>query len=574
MIEEKETFSKELDEGELLKRLRRIRIANIWTVRVFFAVFFAIAVIAFIVPLRPAYSDAEKRELEKFPEFSLSSLFSGEYFIGIDKWYSDTFPARDSITDLNTRVTMLFGKNDVQIHGEVEEGDVIPSVEESVLSEEELTSSKENATDKAENSSDDTVSKAPSSSQETSLETSNPVSSSASSIASTPSGSHASSVVSSNTVTSSAQPESVVSSQIQSSASSEKSSAPGSTSQNSSQMQSNSSSSVSSAQSSVATKPTVPPQSSAVTSSVPAAPTTQTLGALLINGDTAYEYYNFSRETADKYVAAVNRAAALLNGKAQVFDMIIPTSMGITAPVSLVSSVNTSDQKKAIDYMHSQLKKPVKFVPLYNMLKSHSKEYIYFRTDHHWTALGAYYSYCELMKSMGVTPNPLESYVKHEFTGFLGSFYTSSGKLPQLSAKPDTVYAYQPAETNSIKIRSNKGVWYNSNIISDMSTASASNKYITFIKGDNAHSVINNPNVKNGKVCLVIKESFGNAFVPFLVPHYQYVYILDYRYFNKIDNRGLVQFQIDSNAKDVIFINNISATRNKTLVGYIDDFVR
>ncbi len=524
MIEEKQNVSQEaevneLDEVELLKRLRRIRIANIWTVRIFFAVFFAVAVIAFIIPLRPTYSDAEKRELAKFPKFSVSALISGEYFTHIDKWYSDTFPARDSFTDFNTRMTMLFGKNDVLVHGEVEEGDAIPSVDETTKEDETVSESQSSSNSSAE-------------SKEESVDSSIVVSNTASAVTPPSSSVNSSSSASSN-----------VSSQAPS--------APSSVSQPSSQ-----------------------PQSSTVAPSAPPAPTTQTLGALLINGDTAYEYYNFSRETADKYAAAINRAGALLGGKAQVYDLIIPTSMGITAPESLVSGVNTSNQKAAIDYMHSKLVGPVKFIPLYDMLKSHSKEYIYFRTDHHWTALGAYYSYCELMKSMGVEPKPLESYIKHEFSGFLGSFYTSSGKLPQLAAKPDTVVAYQPAETNSIKICSNKGVWYDSNIISDMRTASASNKYITFIRGDNAHSVINNPTVNNGKVCIVIKESFGNAFVPFLVPHYQYIYILDYRYFSKIDNRGLVQFCADACAQDVIFINNISATRNKTLVGYIDAFVR
>ncbi len=524
----KETKEKEIDEVELLKRLRRIRISNIWTVRIFFAVFFTIAVIAFIIPLRPTYSDTEKRELTKFPKFSVSALFSGEYFIDIDRWYSDTFPARDSITDLNARITMLFGKNDVQIHGEVEDGDEIPAVDETVNTDENDTSSKNNSADNTESNSEDATSNMHSSST-------------------------VSSGVSDNSNISVVAPPS----------------------QSGSQAQSGASSQIQSANSATQSVPPIASQSgSSNAPSNPVAPTTQTMGALLINGNTAYEYYNFSRETADRYTAVINRAGALLNGKAQVYDMIIPTSMGITAPESLVSKINTSNQRDAINYMSGKLQSSVKFVPLYDMLKSRSNEYIYFRTDHHWTALGAYYSYCELMKSMGEAPKPLESYIKYEFSGFLGSFYTSSGKLPQLAAKPDTVYAYQPPETNSMRILSNKGIWYDNNIISDMTTASASNKYITFLRGDNACSIIINPKQNNRKACVVVKESFGNAFVPFLVPHYQYLYVIDYRYFNKLDHRGLVQFQTDAVAQDVIFINNISATRNKTLVGYIDAFVR
>ncbi len=506
-INDKEKTVTEMDDTELLKRLRRIRIANIWAVRIFFTVFFAVALVAMIIPLRPTYSENEKRELEKFPKFKLSALYSGKYFSGIEKWYSDTFPARDTLNDVNTYTTMLFGKTEVQIYGEVEQGDAIPSVEETVS---------EDGTVSENNSSD--ISGAESSVSE---ESETAVTSSESVSEPAPE-----SAVSSAT----AEPESSVND----------------------------------------TAATTPPQSSSTETT---APTTQTLGALLINGDTAYEYYNFSQAAADTYVGAVNRAGALLQGKAQVYDLIIPTSMAITAPESLVAGVNTSDQKAAIDYMYSKLLEPVRAVHLFDMLKSRSGEYIYFRTDHHWTALGAYYSYCELMNTMGVAPTPLESYIKHEFPGFLGSFYRSSGKLPQLEANPDTVFAYQPPSTNEIAILSNEATWYYSNIIRDMSSVPASSKYMTFIKGDNAYSIINNPALSDGSACIVIKESFGNAFVPFLVPHYQNIYVVDYRYFSQLDSRGLLQLQTDTAAKDVIFINNISATRNKTLMGNIDAFV-
>ncbi len=559
MTEEKQTLLNEseneaFDEVSLLKRLRRIRIANIWTVRLFFTVFFAVAVVALIIPLRPTYSEAEKRELTRFPKFTAAALFSGEYFTDIDKWYSDTFPARDSFTDLNTRITMLYGKNDVQIHGEVEVGDIIPSVEAS-------SSAESSATDNTV-TSEETVT----SNNAVSSVVESPSQTESSNVSAEASLNAEASATTSSVISSSGDKEtsSVTSSGV--------SSLPGNTT--SSLASSEASSSQSSTEVSSAESSAVASSNSSVTSSAPPAPTTQTLGALLINGNTAYEYYNFSKAAADVYTAAVNRAGALLNGKARVYDLIIPTSMAITAPESLVAGVNTSDQKAAIDYMHSKLTAPVKYVPLYDMLKSHSDEYIYFRTDHHWTALGAYYSYCELMKSMGVASNSLDSFIKHEFTGFLGSFYSSSGKLPQLSGNPDTVYAFEPTATNKIRILSKNGVWFDSNIISDMSASAASSKYLTFIRGDNAQSVIINPTLNDGSAGIVVKESFGNAFVPFLVPHYQYLYVIDYRYFSELDSRGLVQYTADAAAKDVIFINNISATRSKTLMGYIDAFVR
>ena len=106
-----------------------------------------------------------------------------------------------------------------------------------------------------------------------------------------------------------------------------------------------------------------------------------------------------------------------------------------------------------------------------------------------------------------------------------------------------------------------------------MSAAARGSKYLTFIKGDRPFSVIHNPALADNSACIVIKESFGNAFVPFLVGHYGTVYIVDYRYFSKVDSRGLVQLQADTGASDILFINNISATRNNSLVASINAFV-
>lgn len=492
------TQEKELDDQEILKRLRNLRIVNIWAVRVFFAVLFCVAVIALIIPLRPTFSETEKRELQKFPKFTFSSLLSGEYFVGIDNWYSDTFPQRDLFSEINAKATSLFGFSGTKIHGEVETGDVIPSVNDTTSSEESVSS--ENLV----------------SSEETVSSDSNEL------------------VVSSESETVSSEPQSSTVEQG---------------GENVSQPE--------------VSQPETPP-----------APNTQTLGALLINGDTAYEYYNFRRESADKYAAAINRAAELLAGQSTVYDIIVPTSMGITAPDEIVKNINTSNQQDAINYMNSLLSDAVVKVPVFDELKAKRDEYIFFRTDHHWTSLGAYYAYSKWATVKGITPAGLDSFKKHEFTGFLGSFYSASKKMPQLATNPDTVVAYEPAETNSIRICSVNTGWHYSKIISDMSSAPASSKYISFIKGDNPLSYIMNPNITDNSTCLVIKESFGNAFVPFLVPHYGTVYVVDYRYFADVDQRGLVQYCKELNINDVIFINNISATRNPDLVNKIDTLVR
>ena len=100
-------------------------------------------------------------------------------------------------------------------------------------------------------------------------------------------------------------------------------------------------------------------------------------------------------------------------------------------------------------------------------------------------------------------------------------------------------------------------------VIFDESTASASLKYGTFIMGDNPFTVIENPEVSNGESCIVVKESFGNAFVPFLVDHYQTVYVVDYRYYSG----SVTQLARDKGVKDVLFVNNLSAIRGSYQMG-------
>ncbi|MDY4742324.1 MAG: DHHW family protein, partial [Lachnospira sp.] len=94
------------------------------------------------------------------------------------------------------------------------------------------------------------------------------------------------------------------------------------------------------------------------------------------------------------------------------------------------------------------------------------------------------------------------------------------------------------------------------NIVTDVSGWNTTSKYSAFIGGDNAYTEINNPAIMDGSSVLVIKESFGNAFVPFLVENFQNVYVIDYRYYD-----GTVSELVDKyNIENVVFVNNISIT--------------
>ena len=165
----------------------------------------------------------------------------------------------------------------------------------------------------------------------------------------------------------------------------------------------------------------------------------------------------------------------------------------------------------------------------------------------------------------------------YEFKGFLGSFYRSTGKSPKLGATPDTVYAYGPKNTANIFITSKNaaGQIYQKEypIIRDGNALTESSKYLCFIAADQPLGIIKNTTITDGSVCTVVKESYGNCFVPFLAENYGTVYVVDYRHYPLVDSRSLRDFALQTGTQDLVFLNNVSATRNADLVNGINNLI-
>lgn len=299
-------------------------------------------------------------------------------------------------------------------------------------------------------------------------------------------------------------------------------------------------------------------------------PEPERLGSLYIAGDTAYDLYYFASSTSDRYASLISRAGEKLAGSATVYDIIIPLSCHINLSDANQKKIGVSNGENAISYMFSKMKN-VKTVGIYPTLKAHNDEYLYFRTDHHWTALGAYYAYCVYATTRGMDATPLSDYTVTTYEGFLGTYYSEQ---PDNRMKADTITAYIPRATNAIYITDRSGTRqkYSQGIVTPdigrMYSAKGS-QYNCFILGDNPLSEIHNPNKSDGSSVLVIKESFGNAFVPFLVDSYEDVYVIDYRYYTG----DLTAFVREHGIKDVIFINNLSATGASARLGELERLI-
>ena len=300
----------------------------------------------------------------------------------------------------------------------------------------------------------------------------------------------------------------------------------------------------------------------------------ETLGTVLVIKHSAYEYYNFVKELADGYCSNMNRAAETLKGKAKVYSLIVPTSMDVCVSEKVRKKIDTSDQTKAIQYLYGGMSEDVTTVPLMEDLKEHQAkdEYLYFRTDHHWTALGAYIGYQNFMTAAGKTAFPLSHYTESVAEGFVGSFYRET-ESKALANKPDTIYAYAPTGATKVSIIDTDGTKYREQIIRDGDELSANYKYLLFIGGDQPLAVMKNKSITDGSAILVVKDSFGNCFCPYLVDHYARVYMIDYRSFRKVDDRTLAQVVEDYGIGEVLFLNNISGTREEKLNEQMSNFI-
>ncbi|MCD7919548.1 MAG: hypothetical protein LUG45_05645 [Clostridiales bacterium] len=485
---------------------------TVWLAGIFLTV---MTLLAFCIPLRPIYSELEQRNLATFPTPTVSTVLNGAFFTDVSAWFSDTFPLRERFTKLNNAMQSGFGIQSTQIHGTVQQGDEIPTVSDG------SSSGNGSSGAIAEEAQSSTVQ---------------------------PEQSEVSSAMEpeQSDVSSAAEPEQTADS-----------------SQTAPEQQPDSATQPEEEES--VTIPELDPDAKV-----------ETLGALLVIDDAAYEYYNFSTDRAKEYLSGINRAAEQLDGVANVYSMIVPSSMDICVPESVRSGINTSDQSRAIDYFYSSMNDSVTTVNVFDILLTHSAEgeYVYYRTDHHWTALGAYYAYCEFASAAGRPVADLEDdFEEHVFDGYLGSFYRETNSSA-MKANPDTVYAYEPVDTNAITIHWQDSTVSDYSIITDVSDWAAISKYASaFIGGDNPYSVIENPNITDGSSILLVKESYGNCFAPFLVESYQYVYVVDFRYYSDTESGTLLDLVEEQEIQDVLFLNTISTTRADNLIQLLRQFI-
>lgn len=259
----------------------------------------------------------------------------------------------------------------------------------------------------------------------------------------------------------------------------------------------------------------------------------------------------------DKNIFFINK----LSKRNNVSLMLIPTSTEILKHLLPKFSVNV-DQEKYLDYIKNSLSENVKFINPTTYLKNKNMDYIYYKTDHHYTTLGAYYSYLEFCKSFNITPLSLNEFnIKKISNNFLGSL---SSKTNLINQEKDSIYIFNPLKENPLNVyymdKTSNSLYEFSHLDNER------NQYNIFL--DNNHPLIKiKTSIKNNEKILIIKDSYANSFIPFLTNHFNEIHVIDLRFYSS----NITNYLEENNFSNILLYYNVKNFSKENNLVFIND---
>ncbi|GAB6107407.1 DHHW family protein [Fusibacter bizertensis] len=229
----------------------------------------------------------------------------------------------------------------------------------------------------------------------------------------------------------------------------------------------------------------------------------------------------------------------------------------------------TDNQVDSLKRFETLFGSGVQYVNAYPLLKENYSDDLFFRTDHHWNGLGAYYGYLSYCEAKSLQPMLRKDTVYGEVKGFLGSVYKMMNNQ-NLAKHPDKIMTYTPkidVSMDRYKVVGDETVIDVADIpylISEKLMGDSAS-YRVFLGGDCALTVIHNLDDPSLPKLLVVKDSYGNALVPFLAANYSEIYAVDPRHYVG----DLTELIDEKEIKEVLFINSANITRTSGYAGMI-----
>lgn len=212
-------------------------------------------------------------------------------------------------------------------------------------------------------------------------------------------------------------------------------------------------------------------------------------------------------------------------GKEKVHCIMLPSKTEALAE-KLPAFAESFCVKKVLRTLESKLKEPEIMLDVWEELEKHQEEYIYYRTDHHWTTLGAYYAWVAYAKAAALSVRESEYYQRETaFTDFYGTTYNKA----HIGVAPDKVELFHHAGEEGIQVDLDDGKLISDSVYFPEAAVKGFNRYNIFFS-KNTFKIVVTTKADTGKSLLLIKDSFANCFVPFLTEDYSQIIMIDYRY--------------------------------------------
>lgn len=293
----------------------------------------------------------------------------------------------------------------------------------------------------------------------------------------------------------------------------------------------------------------------------------------VIYGKDGYQFYKFTDlNTGTDGVSTqlaqntgfLTRFAARHPDKINV--MLVPSAANILAD-KLPAGAPVLDENPLMDAFFAEVGTVATVIDVRDAFRANAQDYLYYRTDHHWTTDGAYLAYRTAADALGAGAFDPAAHTAVEVAGFTGTNYNKSLKH---NTEEDVLKYYELDNPLAVKQLLPDGSEYSSDEggLYDMEKLAIRDKYAMFLRGNNGYSTIKG-DAANGRRILVIKDSYANCFVPFLTADFDQIDVVDLRFWKYNVETLMELFDYD----EVLVLYNFQTFTSETTLFYLNAMV-
>lgn len=268
-----------------------------------------------------------------------------------------------------------------------------------------------------------------------------------------------------------------------------------------------------------------------------------------------FDILDSTQKQLDKNLQAVTSFASRHPGKV---TFLLAPSASVIYPEMLPAGAPMVDENAMLDDIFAQVSSAADVIDMRPVFTQQKEQYLYYKTDHHWTTQGAYLAYEQFCQLKGLSPFDTNAYQAESVPGFYGTHYSATRRW---NVQPDTI-TYYPLDNPMTIFDIGAETEYTPRTTESMINTEkfgTRDKYAAFLDGNNGYSVIEG----NGEgSILVVKDSYANCFVPFLTANYEKIGVVDLRNFSygldsTIESEGYDQILILYNFQTFIADNRV-----------------